>query len=462
MSHLVGSWARETFGSARLPDARLARRALEIVAAVARRPGGTITRVFSRASQREAAFRFVENPRVDCDALTDSMGRAAALRCHEQARVWVAVDQADLTFVDRKQIRGLGPVNNRNSESLSGLQVMSSLVLDDRGVPLGLLDQQWWLRSEEASPRPGKDRRPPEARESWKWVESMRANAARIRDVAPDVTPWFIMDRGADFWGVFEEAKRLGTLLTVRSTQDRILLRDGRRRHLRATLSRQPILGSVEIAIPGGHGRTARSAKFELRVVSSVVPVRARLGIHVALHAVRLREISRVPVDEERIEWTLLTNFEVKTADDAMLVVRGYGMRWRIEEFHKTWKSGACDVESSQLRSFEAIRRWATILAAVAARIERLKHLSRTTPDVAALEEFSPEELEAAILISETKKFAIGAPMTLRDAVRLVASVGGYTNRNGDGPPGSITIRRGLDVVVPAAAVLRASRGRSG
>lgn len=61
-------------------------------------------------------------------------------------------------------------------------------------------------------------------------------------------------------------------------------------------------------------------------------------------------------------------------------------------------------------------------------------------------------------MLSKTKKFARGRTMTLNEAVRLVASVGGYMNRKGDGPPGSITIRRGLDRISPAAEVLAATR----
>ena len=168
--------------------------------------------------------------------------------------------------------------------------------------------------------------------------------------------------------------------------------------------------------------------------------------------------MSRVPAGETRIEWKLLTTHPVQRLEDAERVLHSYTHRWRIEEFHKTWKSGACDVESSQLRSYDALRRWATILAAVAARVERLKQLSREQPELDALTEFSQEELDSAIILTETQKAKPGAKLSLEEAVRLVAMVGGYMGRTRDGPPGSITIRRGLERVAPAAAVLRAQR----
>jgi len=38
----------------------------------------------------------------------------------------------------------------------------------------------------------------------------------------------------------------------------------------------------------------------------------------------------------------LWTNYPVATFEDATLVIENYAKRWRIEDFHKTWKSGAC------------------------------------------------------------------------------------------------------------------------
>ena len=53
----------------------------------------------------------------------------------------------------------------------------------------------------------------------------------------------------------------------------------------------------------------------------------------------------------------LLTNAPTGTLGEAQAVLRGYAMRWRIEEFHKTWKSGRCHVELTQLRSPSAFIR---------------------------------------------------------------------------------------------------------
>jgi hypothetical protein len=97
-------------------------------------------------------------------------------------------------------------------------------------------------------------------------------------------------------------------------------------------------------------------------------------------------------------------------------------------------------------------------LAAVATRAERLRPLSREAPEIDSEIEFTRDELDAAILITESKIYAVGAKLTLGQAVRMIAICGGYMGNKSDGPPGAITIRRGLERIVPAAKAIAALR----
>ena len=71
-----------------------------------------------------------------------------------------------------------------------------------------------------------------------------------------------------------------------------------------------------------------------------------------------------------------------------------------MENFHETWKSGACNVETTQLRSVQNVIRWAIILASVAMRIQRLIYLSRSQPEQPATVEFTQPEIDAVIVVS--------------------------------------------------------------
>ncbi len=146
------------------------------------------------------------------------------------------------------------------------------------------------------------------------------------------------------------------------------------------------------------------------------------------------------------------------TEADADEVVEAYALRWRIEEFHRTWKRGACNVEDSQLRDGLAMIKWAIIMAAAAARIERIKVLSREQPDLPASHVFNPYEVRAIILMKRkykkrTETISDAMP-TLAQATYWLAELGGYTGKSSGGPPGSTNIRRGLDFVRPAAITL--------
>jgi hypothetical protein len=131
-----------------------------------------------------------------------------------------------------------------------------------------------------------------------------------------------------------------------------------------------------------------------------------------------------------------------------------------VEEFHKTWKSGACNLETSQLRSPKTLKGWATLQAAVASRIERFKYVSRTSPDTSALEIASRTEIDAAILLTERCKWKLGDSLTAEQFVRLVADLGGYTGKSSGGPPGSIVIRRGFEQVETSVRTLQALAAR--
>ena len=138
----------------------------------------------------------------------------------------------------------------------------------------------------------------------------------------------------------------------------------------------------------------------------------------------------------------------------AIEVVDAYTSRWRVEEFHRAWKTGACRVEDTQLRSREAIIKWATILAAVAARATRLAYLAREKPDLPASEEFDTYELQAAFMLHDGTR-SPDPLVTLHAAVDVIARLGGYTGKSSGGPPGPTTLSRGLTRVLDAATLLR-------
>ena len=169
------------------------------------------------------------------------------------------------------------------------------------------------------------------------------------------------------------------------------------------------------------------------------------------------REVVTAPENESPIEWMLLTNRKVETLKETREIIEGYTYRWRVEEFHRTWKT-TCRVEDAQLRSAGAIERWAVTLAIVAMRIQRLKQLARTTPELPASEELTRHEIDALVLHKEPERFDTDYMPTIGKAVTWIAEMGGYTGKSSGGPPGAQTIGRGLQRLLMAARTVRAMR----
>lgn len=467
MDDSAAIWAREEFGAARLGDARRTARLVRVAAAAARAPSGTITSVVTDAAEREAAYRFLENRAIHHEAIETETFGANARRCAGQTRVIVAVDQSTVSIMDRPGTKGLGRTGSHFAiGGRRGAEVMSAIASEGHGdATLGLLAQEWHIRHDERCTTDRHDRRPFEERESALWMRCMHSVSVRLAAQAPGTRPWFQLDRGADSNRVFQGATELEADFTIRSTHDRRLDTGGR---LRSAVHRARPLGFLSTHIVDSHAAAGRPrsrvVSLTLRARRAVLRLQSTSGRRygsLAITVVHAYE-ARPSRDRPRIEWYLLTNVVATSLAAAAEVVQAYRCRWRIEEFHRAWKSGLCDVEASQLRSADVFRKWATILAAVASRAERLKTRSRADPDGAATLELTQAEVDAAILLTHSKH-ELGAPLTLQQAVDLVAQLGGYTGRrNSGGPPGTTVITRGLQIVAIAAEAIAAHRRRSG
>ena len=274
----------------------------------------------------------------------------------------------------------------------------------------------------------------------------------------------FQLDREGDAWPILQQADADEQWFTVRGNHDRrVILANGKKIHLRRLLNSQPIVSRYSLSVAPGPHRQGRTATMLVRACKATLDFRdKRTKRHFSktLNVVLAREEGTPPAGEKPIEWLLLTNRPVGTEKALQQIVFGYSQRWRIEDFHRSWKSGACRVEESQLRSKDSAIKWATILAAVAARVERLKLLSRQEPGRPATDEFSAVELRALKLLrfgkSAKKQLTSAAAPTLAEATLWVAQLGGYTGKSSGGPPGSVTLARGLAQVQVAARALEA------
>src|SRR5208282_4213759 len=109
------AWARETFGSAALGDARRTARLVKIAARAAERPSGRLAEVFEASCELDAAYDFVERDQTSAERLDEAAGRATARQCSGKDFVYVAVDGSSLTLVDGTDNKGLGCIGTASA-----------------------------------------------------------------------------------------------------------------------------------------------------------------------------------------------------------------------------------------------------------------------------------------------------------------------------------------------------------
>jgi Transposase DNA-binding len=463
-------WAREEFGAAFFRDKRHLDRLVSMAASLVHRPAGTVLAAFPERADAKGAYAWLENHEIEPEDVARAQQVACARRCTGEDYLVVPIDGSSWTFTDSKGIKGLGRIGTHTNGAL-GLKTMTAYGLNPAGTPLGVLGQALWVRPLEPNPIPH-EKRPLEEKESRWWSHLMNECAEIVRQYAPKTSLWFQLDREADQVSVLLcDALRLGHDLTVRVEDNRQLaaffLIGGKvtESKLFEALDTLVAAGTASVALRATPKRKARTARVEVSFGSVSLRLREqytkRLLSDEGVWVVRVRELpGSCPCGEEPLEWLLYTTRPVSTFADAMLVVRNYALRWRIERLFFATKSGACQTEHSQLESLQAAKKWATLMTSVAARFEHILHRSRNEPEVSAEEEFSRYEIDGTLALLASVKvksgYALGQSPTLNEMVGFIARLGGYWGKSSGGPPGVKTFTRGMERVEAAAAVFAA------
>jgi hypothetical protein len=180
-----------------------------------------------------------------------------------------------------------------------------------------------------------------------------------------------------------------------------------------------------------------RFASVELRAPDG----KAKLGA-VRLWAVLARE-RRTPRSGKRLQWMLLTTVEVNSLAEARRALAWYEKRWHIEIFHRTFKSG-CRIEHRQLADADSLEGCLAVDMVVAWRVHHLVWLNRDDPKQSCTNYFGDDEWRALYVAIHRRFPPNDTPLTMRDATRLVAQLGGFLARKRDGEPGAQALWIGL------------------
>jgi hypothetical protein len=336
------------------------------------------------------------------------------------------------------------------------------MAFDLEGLPLGMVWQKNWARQEietDLSPEEKKRRRnrtPIEEKESVRWVEGIRA-AREVAEACPGTTCVCVGDSEADIYELFSEPRstQAGEIhLLVRGCQARSTTESNWLEEVRATACLYQCLVDVsartaKIAATKNKRQKSRDARVaEVEVRSTTVTLRPPYRFDRKLPEVTVQvvlvEEAHPPDGCDPIQWLLITSLPIEDFEQVKAIVQAYCVRWQIEIFFRTMKSG-CQVEDRQFETLDRMMNCVAVYSIIAWRIMYLCRLGRECPDLDCEVVFEPCEWKSVYMaVKRTEPPA--TPLRLNEVIRMIASLGGYVDRKST-HPGPQTLWIGLQRV---------------
>jgi hypothetical protein len=395
------NWCAYELAALDLGDQRRKQRAIQILEARWEQPQASFYGTFSSWAAAKAAYGLIghRRPEITLARLLEPHAQATQQRMAAEPLVLLPQDTTGLNYSGLKQTRGLGPLGDEKGQ---GLWLHSLLAFRPDGVPLGLLDAQCWARPQNASSERGRNAKSIDEKESFRWIQAFQEAAAAARRM-PQTQLVVLTDREGDLYELYD-ATQIGPdnlHVLVRAQHDRKL---DCHKKLWAFMESQPVGQTRQLKLPRGHGQPARTTQVQLRWASVTIEspaVGCKKGWPpLTLWAIWVHEPTP-PAGVEPLEWMLLTDLPITTAEQAWEKVQWYCRRWGIEEWHRVLKNG-CGVEQREFETAEHLQRALAFDLIVAWRVLACVKLGRALPQLPATVLYTPEELE--VLQAAVKK----------------------------------------------------------
>jgi hypothetical protein len=436
-------WAEVELGGAKLGDQRLNERLVVLARDFGARPQAQIPQACQSRAKTKAAYRFLANEKTTMEEILEPHIKSSWGRLGEHDVVLAVQDTTSLNYSAHPATEGLGPIANWLKNPL-GLLVHDTMAFTTEGTPLGLLDVQCWARDSSKFGKKHKRKQLSiEEKESNKWLKSFR-RVAEAQKQCPRTRLVSVGDRESDVYELFHLALEdpEGPKLLVRAEQDR-LLADGQE-HLWSAVEAQPLAGVQDLQVPRRGKISARQARLEIRYARVLLnpPQGKKKYGSLQVWGILVQEVD-APEGIEPLSWMLVTTIPVTSFAEAQEKIDWYTKRWCIEIYHRTLKSG-CKIEERQLGHADSIEACLAIDMVVAWRVYHLVKLGREVPDVPCTVFFEEAEWKALVTFITKDPYAPKQPPSLREAMLMIASLGGFLGRKSDGNPGTKSIWLGL------------------
>lgn len=453
-----------------LNDKRLNKRLMEILSQLGGQPGASIPAACGGFAETTAAYRFFDNKKATFETILQPHIEATYRRMADQTVVILAQDTTEIDLTrPTQQVSGAGTLDG---SARFGVLLHPLVAFTTAGTPLGTAYAELWTRDDESTEPLSKEEAeyarkhtPIEEKESFRWLETYQ-HACHVAEEVPQTQIICVADSEADIYEVIEAASEDGRPdFIIRACQDRALKNPSpaedsaeaeQAKYLRERVMQTEVLYTATINVRGREAkvsnetrgrrqpRESRTAEVEVRAARVVLraPWRSDRKLQdVEVNVVLVSEVNP-PEGDTPIEWILLTSLPIDTAELVRLVIQYYQVRWMIEIFFRTLKSG-CRVESRRFEKLERLEPCMAVYLIVTWRTLFACRMARELPDVSCEAVFEPQEWRSVHCVVH-KTAPPKTPPTLQTMVRMVAQLGGYVNRKRPDEPGPQTVWLGL------------------
>ncbi len=442
------SWCSKELTSVELGDKRLNRRLVKVANDLLGNADEPIQLACGNWAGAKAAYRLFDNDKLQEEKLLQAhqMETINRLEKSEEEILLAIQDTTTLNYTHHPKKQGLGKINkNSGFEKPSmGFFLHNTLLITESGLPLGLLDQK--IYQHKTGEKITHKQRPITDKESYRWIESLQITKALCKGK----TVVTVGDRESDIYEMFLEAAEIEAKILIRASKDRILSKNQDHRNLWALLENTPLAGVEVIYIPARHNQAERFATLEIRYSKVILkpPQRApnakeKILSSVTLEAVWLHEVNP-PSGIEPLEWMLLTNMSISSLQDAIKMGKWYKLRWQIECYHRILKSG-CKIEECRLETYERLKKYVRLKSIIAFRLFWLTLINRVDPEASSNQILEEHEWKALCCHVAKVQEPPQKPPTVKEAIRMIAKIGGFLGRKNDGEPGMTCIWRGWE-----------------
>lgn len=436
------SWVQTEMDRADLGDRRLKHRLQDLLQQLADHPAWSVPRACGDWAGTKAAYRFFANARVAPLAIAAAHRQATLDRLGSLDRVLILTDTTSFDFTSHPATAGLGSLETRRR---FGFFCHTALAVSTSGLPLGVLAQKNWTRDPaQWGQAQARRERPAAEKESARWHAVELAATADWPAVLADRPRVVVADAEGDIFAWLAAERPAHQQLLVRASRERIELEGDR--SLWPTLRQQRVAARLHVKVQRRTGQPERIARcavrfgqFRLRPPRHSAPSDPPLA-PLRLTAIRVDEVNP-PAGVAPLSWWLMTTELITTAAEAVERVEWYALRWLVERYHYTLKSG-CRLEALQLRAEDRLERALAVYAVVAWRLLWLTYQARLTPAAPANVALAAVEWQALTAYFQPAA-DLAEPPTLEQAVGWLAQLGGFLARSGDGEPGVKSLWQG-------------------